>query len=576
MIFFFNRVCRSVYHSWGALVSLKSGNLGFFLRLLSFLLLWTLAATTPNLADDDDDKSRNLEKSFGPDVETEINFPVDTASVDDLSGIGFNYELHLAESESREAPYKLPSIIPDTTAWNLSQFVGNQLSLDSNRAETIAGEITELFHQMRDHGKSLENHHSPREFSHLLDSGKVKMRHENGNTKVTFVDGVKWTKVIHSSSPIAYLFFNEDKVSPSSKHVDLIRANIHFNAGKSMKPEDMPNEKMAKARRKGALFGRDLAIVWYREDGNATKVSRVEYFARPEKGTPTYDYEFKLACDKPFRWGNFIWNGGVLGLLQIGILSGLNLASPHIPFLGGEMPPLHPALYVFTVAYSMYAGGIVYPKLRARTQRMTYNSRFWIRGLTVSLPYAIVYKAFVTFPEMQSAWAAAGYLPLATYFARQAVNISINFILNNRVSNALIEHTQLDQELRVHLGEINWLKKFGLSVRKVDYKGQERYLLVSFSSRTIDLNDNFRGISIPLPLLDDSYFLSTAKALYLGVAPAVRYSVVRRAEKADSSLAPSYREAWNRSLSGRMVNGGKALARRVSTSCKSLVRATGL
>lgn len=453
------------------------------------------------------------------------------------------------------------SIHPDSTFKSIEKYLIHYEKFSEAEAEVIAKEIIGLFLEMRREGRNLEATMPGEDFEERLERGRLTMKRDDlgGRAKVTKVDGVKWIKVIHKKSQTAFLFFNQDKVQLDSEHAHLILSNMHFNGGKHVLPEDLPDPKMQKARRRGALFGRNVAVSMYHErDGNpedAPVIESVHHYSKPAKGTDRYKYEFKLACDKPFSWGNIFVNGTLIGTAQVGVLVALNHLSPHIPFLGGHMEPLNPFLLAFTFAYSHYAGGWLYPKLRARSQSLTYSARFWLRGLTISLPYAIVYKAFVTQHQLHDAM-MVGALPVLGYFLRQGVNIGINFFINNRVSNELNEHTQLDQELRTQRGNLEWFEKYlGLKVRRIDYKGQERYVAISFTSRTVDLNDNFKGFEIPLPALDSHYFLSAGKIMYLGLAPLLRYTVMKRAEKSEAPSAPQYRARWEKSLTARTIKG---------------------
>lgn len=499
------------------------------------------------------------------------------------------------ELEEASAPKGTMPLYPDKTFRSIYDAILQHHKLEPEKAERIAREVTELFVLMRKEGRRLETSLDSEDFETDLETGRLKLPLKHGGieelnkrvsamgrAKVTKVDGVKWIRVVHRDLPYAFTFYNMDKVEMDSAHIHLIHANNHFNSGKNVKPEELPEEWMRQKRARGALFGRDeIASLYHERHGDPEAppvIESVQIFLRPQKGTPQYDYEFKLACDKPFSISNMIVNGAFMGMFQLGVLYGINQASPHIPFLGGHMDPLHPALLGFTFAYSLYAGGWLYPKLRARSQSLTYSARFWLRGLLISLPYAVVYKTFVTWDAMHES-IAEGYGPMIAFFLAQAVNIGINFAINNRVSNELNEWTQTDQEFRTQNGNVKLLEKIGLKVKRIDFMGQKRYVLISFSARTVDLNNNFRGIEIPLPLLDSHYFLSVGKILYLGLAPLLRFMNLKRVERhpeyRDTTFAQQHRERWDKSFTARMLKAAKGAIPRMGSWCKSTVQSLG-
>lgn len=485
----------------------------------------------------------------------------------------------LATSEERSlSPVDASNIklgevnIPSNGSWNdIRDYLTQHERLSEADANQAASEVLMLFQTMRQKGRDLEQKIPLADFEERLErSGLTHADPDTGRAKVTKADGVKWIKVVHKKSKTAFLFLNEEKIHPSSRHLHLIISNMHFNAGKHIKPEELPEEWMQKARKKGALFGRDVVVIWYHEKvpnpDDSPYVTRVEAYARPTPKTDLYKYEYKLACDKKFSRDNMLWNGTVMGTLQVGVLMGLHYLTPHIPFFGGHTEPLHPILLAVTFVYSHYAGGYLAPKLRAKSQRLTHNQRFWLRGLTISLPYALMYKALTVWGQANQSW-EDGIRPFAVLLAAQAVNIAFNFFINNRVSSGLLEHTQLDDEGRSITGLLKWPSKIGMKVKRIDARAQIRYLAVSFSSRTIDLNDNFRGINIPIPFLGEVYHLSSGKLLYLLLPPVILYNVMKRAERENAPSAPVYRERWNRSLTGRVVNAIKPSSKSMKLLC---------
>ncbi len=453
------------------------------------------------------------------------------------SGLSFDILADSRHPIPKPAPREL---LADATFQDLTSALKFTEPDHENEAGSMTEEIVHTFQMARAYGRKIESEMSAEELKALINGGDLKTpKTEEGRGKTTYVDSWKWTKVVHPKSLLAINFFNVDKVNPQSEHMHRIRANIHFNSGKHIEPEDYEDPWMQKKRERGRLFGRDILEVYYKEnpedpDGKP-EIVRVEFHVRPRKGDTNYWYEWKLASLRSTSLGKFVKLGMVPAIAQMGAIWALD----HYlrPLFGHTPEPTTLRLMAFTFIYGSLIGGIFNPCTRPIFARLTRTEKFFARGIPVSLPYAIGYKLI----RFKGEAVKDVLTTLKTTF-----DIGVNFGINNYVNRILGMRTELDEELR---RDHTNLKILGVDtgVTKLDAKFQWRYLTRGFLPRLGDL-DNHGGTLFEIDTLD--YKFTRGKLIFLAIAPIEEYRFVRRAEKMGSARAQEYRENFERTPHG--------------------------